>query len=506
MEKLRNIQISNLKSIVAYLIAGCKNIAALVELAHTDGYELFLVGGFLRDALLGKRCKDVDFVSGNAHALSRSVAKETGSKFVAIDRKFGTLRLVPPADSDEPGELFVVDLSPLRGSNILDDLYQRDFTVNALALDLSTWWTRREAHLFDPLGGITDLETGRLHLCSQLSLANDPLRILRAYRLALVYGLTLTAQTRKSIRQAVHRLNQVPVERIRDEMMLILSKANSVSILRVLDEDGVFELLLPECADMRNLHYNNSQNFDLWQHSLGTLEALEFFLNNIHKLFGDYTDEASIILNQKLAGERRRQTSLKLSALLHDIGIQYCTFPPKNDNIRFQGHEVAGGELAASLCSRLRLSNKEINFVGHLVRNHMRTVRLFRHTHTPRRPLCRFFRLGPELFWPLLLLLASDYKASQGFVSAGGDQQPLQQRIRDWLDFYYKELKPRELEPPLVSGHNLMKQLNLSPGPTVGRLLNALAELRWEGCIGTQQQALEHAKELLELWGKRESA
>jgi tRNA nucleotidyltransferase/poly(A) polymerase len=503
MNNFFSTQPNKIQSSIENLVRGCRTISALVEVAQREKYQLYVVGGFLRDILLGRSCKDVDFVSSESAELARLVARHTGSKPVLIDRKFGTVRLIPSVHSDGIEEPFVVDLSPMRGPSILDDLCQRDFTINSLALDISTWWTDREVRLLDPLGGIADLERGTLRACSQRSLSDDPLRILRAYRLVSTYGLILGAQTRKSILQARHSLNQVAVERIRDELMLIFEAISSVSILRMLDEDSILRVLLPECADMRNLQQNGSHHQDVWQHSLSALEALEFFLSNIVELLGNYADEASAILTQELAGERSRQTSLKLGVLLHDIGKPHSRSVGKNGEIHFYGHEVAGSSLAASLCSRLRLSNKEINFVSQLVRQHMRPIHLFNLNRTSTRALSRFFRLGAELFWPLLLLFASDYRASQKSASVEVDLQPLRQRILGWLDFYHNQLKPKEMEPLIVSGHDLMKYLDLSPGPMVGKLLNALAEMQWEGRIGTQEEALNQAARLLKHWANR---
>ena len=503
MNKLTDIQLSELESVVDMLIKGCQNTSALVEIAQRGDYDLYLVGGFLRDALLGKRCKDVDFASSNASELSELVTRQTGSKAVLIDRKFGTVRLISSVQPEGIGEQYVVDLSPLRGSSIFDDLYQRDFTINSLALNISIWRTDRGTSLLDPLGGIADLRAGRLRVCSQNSLADDPLRILRGYRLASAYGLSFAAQTRKSIFQARHLLNRVAVERIRDEMILVLSATNSASILRKLNEDGILELLLPECVEMRNVRQQASQSQDPWRHSLLALEALEFFLANMEDLFGDYAEEASAVLAQKLATGRTRQTLLKLGVLLYEIGKPCHRSLGKEDAIHLHPHQVAGSELAASLCARLRLSNKEIKFVSQLVRQHLRPIRLFRFSRTPTAGLTRFFRLGPQLFWPLLLLLASDCQASQEGVSLGDELQPLRRRLCDWLDFYYQELKPRALAPPIISGHDLMKYLHLSPGPLVGRLVKALAELHWVGRISTQQEALEHAARLLKRWQER---
>jgi len=500
MNRIVNIQPSQLESIVENLTQISRTISCLVEAAQKGDYEVYLVGGFLRDALLGKSIKDVDFVSNKAFELSQLVARQTGSKQVLIDRKFGTVRLVPFLRADGTGEPYQIDLSPLRGSSIFDDLYRRDFTINSLALNISAWRSNRETALLDPVGGVTDLEEGRLRVCSQSSLLDDPLRILRAYRLASAYDLSFAAQTRKCILQQRHRLNLVAIERIRDEMMLIFSGQSSASIFRMLDEDGILRLLFPECVDMRSLQLNASEHQEVWQHSFLALEALEFFLTNIREFFGKHAEEALAILTQKLAGERTRQTALKLGVLFHDISRRRRSFLGKTGAIDSHGQQVAGSELTASLCTRLRLSNKEINFVSQLVRQQMRPVHLFRFARTPSVALARFFRLGPELFWPLLLLFASDYKAFQESVADGNDLQPLRRRICGWLDFYYERLKPRELEPPIVNGHGLMKYFHLSPGPLVGKLVSALAELQWEGRIGTQQEALEQATRLLEEW------
>jgi tRNA nucleotidyltransferase/poly(A) polymerase len=252
---------------------------------------------------------------------------------------------------------------------------------------------------------------------------------------------------------------------------------------------------------MRDLCQNDFHHQDVWQHSLSTLEALETFLSRPQELLGNHTDKALAVLNQKIAGDRTRQSLLKLAVLLHDIGKPACRTVDKDGFIHFYDHERVGARLAGAVCSRLCLSNKEIHFVSQLVRQHMRAIHLFNLGRPSRRALARFFGLGPSLFWPLLLLFASDYRATRGPRSLGGDMRPLQQRMGEWLELYHHQLKPREVKPPLVSGHDLMDYLHLAPGPTVGKLLQALAELQWEGRITTRQEALHQAAQLLKEWG-----
>jgi tRNA nucleotidyltransferase/poly(A) polymerase len=496
-------QRKKLRKYINYLLQNSALIAALVNIAQRDGHQLYLVGGFIRDILLGRSSKDVDFVAQRASELAKSLATETGTRLAIIDRKFGTIRLIPSLGPNDLSEFYQVDLSPLRGSSIAADLSQRDFTVNALAVELSAWQPDGTFDLLDFLGGISHLRAKRLHLCSPHSLEDDPLRILRAYRLAATHDFTLDGHVQGRIGEMRHGLNRVAVERIRDELVLLFSSANSAPILRVLDDDNILKLLLPECEPMRNCSQNDYHHQDVWLHSLSALEVLESFLASPQELLGGYADEALPILAQRIAGKRTREIMLKLGVLLHDIGKPNCRTMDENGVTHFSGHEVAGARLAGSLCARFCFSNKEIDFVRRLIHQQMRVDHLFSLKRTSRKALSRLFILGPELFWSLLFLFGSDYLAAKDPRSRKTEIGPLCHKISKWLDFYHKQLKPKEKEPPLVSGHELMNRLNLSPGPTVGKLLHILVELQWEGRISTRQEALEQAAQLLKRWTKR---
>jgi tRNA nucleotidyltransferase/poly(A) polymerase len=495
-------QTKDLRNYINYSLQNSGLISALVNIAQRDGHQLYLVGGFIRDILLGRSSKDVDFVAQRVPELANSLATETGTRLALIDQKFGTIRLIPPLLTNDLSDVYQIDLSPLRGSSIAEDLKQRDFTVNALAVELSAWQSDTTFDLIDPLGGLSHLRARRLHLCSSHSLEDDPLRILRAYRLAATHDFILAAHAQERIGEALHALNRVAVERIRDELVLILSTTNSASILRVLDDDNVLRLLLPECEPMRNCS-QNAYHQDVWQHSLSALEVLESFLASPQELLGGYADEALPILAQKISGERTREIMLKLGVLLHDIGKPNRRTVDENGISLFTGHEVIGARLAGSLCTRFCFSNKEIDFVRQLIHQQMRVVRPFSLKRTSRKALSHLFILGPELFWPLLFLFGSDYLAAKDPRLRKTEIGPLRHQISKWLDFYHKQLKPNEKEPPLVRGHELMNRLNLSPGPTVGKLLHTLAELQWEGRISTRQEALDHAAQLLKRWVKR---
>jgi poly(A) polymerase len=485
------------------LLAGSGMLSFVVDLAARWGEPLYLVGGFLRDVLLGHGSDEVDLVSRRASELAAACRGERGARLVQIDRRFGALRLIPPG-AERVGPIRRLDLSPLRGSSILEDLTHRDFTLNAMALDLVDWRETGRVECIDPLGGLADLHSRQLRACTSRSFADDPLRVLRAYRFLASHPFSLEPRTRALIREGGRGLGDVAVERVRDEVSLILETPRAAPIFRMLDADGVVPFLLPECEPMRRLEHNGYRHLDLWAHSLLTLQALEEFMARPEVLFTGFVREVNAILEERFAGERTRSGVVKLAALLRDVAKPTCRKVGGRGAVRFDGHEVAGARLTASICSRLRFSNQEVGEVAELVRQHMWVGHLLHLDPPTSRALSRFFRLGPTLFWPLILLTASDYGAARDPLSPGTDLTWFRGQVAKWLEFYNRELRPREAAPALISGRDLMAELHLSPGPLVGRLLRAVIDLQWEGRISSPEEALQEASRLLARWSTGE--
>jgi len=500
----RRDEVLKLEESVRSSLAGPSTLLPfLLDLAARRGEHLYLVGGWLRDALFGQPSNEVDLVARQASELALACSGERGAHLVRIDRRFGAFRLIPPG-AERAGPIKSLDLSPLRGSSILEDLRYRDFTVNAMAVDLLSWRNNGRLEFIDPLGGLADLRSGRLRACTSLSFVDDPLRVLRAYRLLASYPFSLESRTRAWIKEGSPRLGEVAVERVRDELSLILETSRSARIFRMLDEDGVVQFLVPECEPMRGLEQNEYHHLDVWAHSLLTLEALEDLMARPEILLPGWAREVSSILGERLGGDRTRAGVVKLAALLHDVAKPICRKVGEMGAVHFHGHEVAGARLTASICSRLRFSNQEIREVVELVRQHMRVGHLLRLDPPSSRALSRFFRLGPNLFWPLILLAAADHGATRGPRSPGADLIRLGQHMARWLEFYHRELRPRETAPALISGNDLMEELHLSAGPIVGRLLRRVRELQWDGRISSREEALREASRLLARWSPRE--
>jgi putative nucleotidyltransferase with HDIG domain len=487
-----------LKHSLEKLASGSNVVAALLDIAHRQGITLYLVGGFIRDTLLGRSSKDVDLASTGARDLARLLVEQTGARVVPIDARFGTMRLIPAAGAVAP--VVSTDLSPLRGTGIEDDLRKRDFTVNALGVDLAAWYRTGRLEVIDPLEGLRDLANGLLRACTRHSPAEDPLRLLRGYRLVATRGFTLDPETRALGAELHRELGQVAVERLRDELVLILSAPHAAAIVRRLDADGLLRPVLPECEPLRGMGQNHYHHHDVWEHSLFALESLEYFLGAPHRLVGAHAEEALAVIDKPVARERIRRCLLKLAALIHDIGKPATRTVDEKGTVHFYGHEVVGARTAARLCSRLRFSTSEVRFVSELVRHHMRPIHLAHIGRPSPRALSRFFRLGPGLFWPLLFLFGADCRATRAPNAARTVGHWLHQQLAGWLDFYVQQVQPREGEPLMVDGRDLMRHLGLDSGPTVGRLLDVLAELQWEGRLSSREEALRQAEELLRDW------
>ena len=496
-------EVVKLEASLRGLLAGPSTLSFLADLAAQRGEPVYLVGGFLRDVLLGRSSDEVDLVSPRASELAAAWSRERGARLVQIDRRFGSLRLIPPG-AERMGAISSLDLSPLRGASILEDLPCRDFTVNATAVELVAWRSNGSLELIDPLDGLADLRAGQLRACSSRSFADDPLRLLRAYRFLASHPFRLEPGTEALIKGSARCLGDVAVERVRDELSLILESPRAARIFKMLDDGGVVRFLLPECEPMRGLEESGERHLDLWTSSLLTLKALEDLTARPEILFTGFAGEVNAILAERLAGTRTRSGVVKLAALLRDVAKPLCRKVGAGGAVHFHGHEVAGARMAAAICARLRFSNQEIHEVSELVRQHMRVGHLLRLDPPTPRALSRFFRLGPTLFWPLLFLTAADDGAAREPRSAGAEPPRPRQQLAQWLEFYHRELRPRQAGPALVSGHELMAALHLSPGPLVGRLLRAIGDLHWEGRISSRDEALQEASRLLARWSPRE--
>ncbi len=232
---------------------------------------VYLVGGAVRDAILGRESHDLDFVmAAEAGQTARKVANAINGAFYMLDEDRDTARVVYQLDNGLP---YTLDFSVFRGPGLEADQVGRDFTINALAINLF-----EPDRLIDPLNGLGDLRAGLLRACAPSSFMDDPVRILRGVRLALALGFSILPETLDAMSRAVSRLPRTSPERQRDELFRILEGVQVSSAIRMLDQLGVVRLILPEVDGLKAVTQSSPHQLDVWEHTLLTLADLEVLL------------------------------------------------------------------------------------------------------------------------------------------------------------------------------------------------------------------------------------
>ena len=447
----------------------------------------YLVGGALRDLLGGEPTADIDVaVPSGALAAARTLADRLDGAFLVLDDGRGAARLVPAAGRRWRGPQ--VDVVDFRASDLEGDLRGRDFTVNALAVSLHDLVASGEGAVQDPLGGLDDLRTRTVRLCSPASLDDDPVRALRAAQLGVRPGWRVAAPVGVAAARAAGALDRVSAERIRDGLVGLLGEGAAGAGLRLLDRWGVIDRLLPQRAAMLSTAQPLPHRFDVWEHSVRALEGADALLARAADLVG--LDEAlTEHLDEPLGDGLRRREVLKLAALLHDVAKPE-TRTVEAGRIRFFGHDVIGAERVAAIAARWRLSGRISTILARLVRHHLRPMHLAQAGKITRRARHRFFRDLEEDARDLLLLALVDAAAVTGRSPWALWRGPESQVLRELMAGHADE-SAVAAAPPLLSGGDIMDALALGPGPEIGRMLALVREAQALGHVTDREEALE---------------
>ncbi|MEI7771432.1 MAG: HD domain-containing protein [Chloroflexales bacterium] len=496
------------------------------------GIDAWLVGGAARDLARGVAPADLDLaVDGDGLELARALADSLGGAFVTLDDERSTGRAVIPARAN--ASALVVDIARLRAPDIAGDLRLRDFTVNALALPLTPAllgalredslldWPqappRRAALWIDPTGGLADLRGGLLRACGPTSMADDPLRTLRAARLGAALGLRSAPELAGQIRAAAAGIAGVAAERVRDELLKLLDCPSSAPWLRYLDGCDVLTRILPELEPARACAQPRVHFLPVLAHMLEAVASLEWLLRGMGDGWAADDDDAALpvavranpglprdlpyaggyaaLLGEVRGGGRRRAALLKLAVLIHDNAKPQTKQVYPDGKVSFYGHQEIGADVAADIGRRLRLSRQDNAYVSLVVREHMRPGQLRAGEVITPRAVARFFRdlgaAGPDV----LLHELADHMATRGPQLRPDHWREHLAWIAAMLDAHWGQ--PEERRAPLLRGTDLIAELGLSPGPQIGALLRAITEAHAAGEIASREEALALAREVM---------
>jgi putative nucleotidyltransferase with HDIG domain len=471
-------------------------------LAAERGVRVWPVGGAVRDALLGRPLHDWDFaVDRGAMKLARAVGDALGGAYYPLDEERDTSRVVLVG---EDGVCLCLDFAALRGDSLESDLLARDFTINALALDDT-------GTLIDVTGGLTDLEDGCVRAVSDQAFQDDPLRLLRAVRIAAELGFQIEPQTAAWMRRDAHLLIEPSAERVRDEFMRVLSLPGAAASLERLDEFGLLALMLPEIESLKGVEQSPPHRHDVWRHTLATVDALEGGVaivcsndfsrssqtdvppaawGDLARTLGQFAGNVTDHLAVEVSGGHNRAQLLRLAALFHDVGKPKTQSAGDDGRIHFHNHELVGAQMAAARLRELRFSRDEVERVRTVVGAHMRPAHLACVDDLTRRAIYRFFRATSCGGVDVVLLCLADHLATWGPALReerwARRLEVAETLLTHWFDRYAETVAPL----PLLTGSELIAELGLEPGPQIGRLLRALQEAQAAGEVRTREEAL----------------
>ncbi len=478
------------------LTTGAAGLAlrVLADLAQQQGRQVYLVGGVVRELLLGRPTHDLDLaVDRGALALAQALAQALGGTYVLLDEQERAARVV--------WQGLELDLTEFRAADLAADLQARDFTVNAMALELHRLWETSPPPMIDPWGGQQDLAAGRLQLLRVENFQKDPLRLLRACRFAATHGFTLTPEVQAVIRQLGPTIKGVPGERLHQELFSLLAAAQAQPVLRQMDELGFLAQLFPELTDMKGVWQNGYHHLDVFNHSLTAVAEAERVLAAPEAFFG----QAAPWLTAYLA-QPKKPALVKLAALFHDVGKPHTQeYHQERDRYTFYYHDHLGVEIFQGVAARFRFSQEETATVSRLIALHMRPFLLlpaFQRGQLTPRALARFIRAArPDLAGVLVLAMA-DSLAGQGPAKPPESEAVLAAFVDAIYRFLKERLEPMEQRPRLLTGDDLIQTLHLQPGPAFRRLLTAVEEAALEGQISTKEEALALVRRLVEVQGR----
>lgn len=449
------------------------------------GAPAWLVGGAVRDRLLGRSTADLDLaVGGDVEAAARAVARAARAAAFPLSEDFGAWRVVAR------GGAWQADLSPLLGETIEQDLAQRDFTINAIAEPLAGGET------VDPTGGRADLAARRLRMVSPAAFAADPLRVLRLPRFACEMALAVEPATIDAAAEHAAGLARVAPERVFAELKRIVGSPDPLAGIELMERVGAVDVVLPELAALAGVQQSAYHHLDVYRHTLAVLAETVALERDPVAIFGERHGAAvAALLAEPLADELTRGTALRFGALLHDIAKPQTRAVGEEGRVSFWHHDAQGAELSRAILARLHASERLRAHVAALTRHHLRAGFLVRERPLPARTEYRYLKTCEPVEVDVTLLSVADRLATRGQRSDAAIAKHLE-LVRELIG---PALAWREHGPPapLVRGDELADALGIERGPRLGWLLAELEEAAYAGEVGSREDAIARARELL---------
>ncbi|HTW11205.1 MAG TPA: HD domain-containing protein [Solirubrobacteraceae bacterium] len=458
-------------------------LRTLSELAG-DGQPAWVVGGAVRDELLGRPTLDYDIaLSGDAGPLAKALGRAAGGHAFLLSDEFGAWRVKGREQE------WQVDITPLLGETLEQDLRRRDLTINAIARPLAG------GELIDPCGGISDLTARRLRAAAQSAFSGDPLRVMRLARFHAELGFAAEPETVALARRSAPALDGVAGERIFTELRQLMASGGVLDGLELMHQTGATAVVLPELEALRGIEQSEYHHLDVHDHTLMTLAQAVELARDPAPIFGDEAAAGLVaVLAEPLANELTRAEALRFGALLHDIAKSQTHDVTPEGRVTFIGHDQAGARQVITILGRLKASERLSAHVAALTRHHLRLGFLVHERPLSPHDVYRYLSACTPVEVDVTVLSVADRLATLG--------RRADEAVAKHLELA-REILPAALafraDPPKppIRGDELAEQLGIAPGPQLGELLAKLTEAAYAGEVATAEDAVAHAREQL---------
>lgn len=456
------------------IINKIKNDELLNIIIKNFDEEIYLVGGSVRDFLMDKASYDRDLIVCGVEARDFSIrlAEFFDAVFVPLDEENKIYRVVLP------DKINYFDITNPLENSIEKDLARRDLTINAIAVNLKT------AEVIDLFGGIEDIKNKRLNSISEQNILDDPLRILRAFRFMSVLGFELSEELSGQIQKHITLISKPAVERVNYELMKLFGGKFAIDALVGFDKAGGLELIFPFVKELKQVPPNTHHHLDLFHHSLETMRQIQM-------LYEESCTEVTSHLEEIVFGAHPRLSFLKFAAFIHDIGkFSTWTIEEETGRHRFIKHEDIGARLAVPYLKKMNFSNKQIDYITCLIKNHMYPSQVIAAPELNEKVMMRFVRkMEDNAIDVILLAMADRFSARGAFVTDEMVNENIS-GLNKLLNFYLSVKDTLEPLPKLLSGNDIMQLLNIPPSPVLGKIISELHDAQLSGDVMTKDQAV----------------
>lgn len=469
-------------------------IGALTRVEKESGNTFYLTGGTVRDWLLGRQPADLDITikSGPETCCRELINQLGGGAIVPLGR-----------EEEEAARVVwrtnVVDFSAFRkgAQTIEEDLASRDFSINAMALSFTDSIKGGSAKVIDPLGGKDDLESGVLRSCPG-AFPDDPLRMLRGYRLIAELGFYFDESSLEKISMFAALIAKSSAERIHNELDRIMMTAKAADIFNNMSTTGLLWQIFPELEDGLGMGQPGYHHEDVFHHNLLALQCVDRVIEEPQKYFSEYRQSIVEYLQ-----DARRKNCLRWSALFHDLGkpATHSSGTIKPDRITFYNHDQVGKEIFLKIAARLRWSRLETDVVSKLIELHMHPFHLcnVRREDTVSRKAClRICKKAGDDLPGLFVLAMADSLAGQGELKPENMEVELAQLYDEVQSANKNFIQPALKGKRLLTGRDLVEVFDLTPGPIFSEIFRDLEIAMVEEKVRTKAEALSWVKEYLE--------